>query len=160
MAFRTRYDHFDYVVMPFGLTNAPTIFQHMMNDVFHEYVDDFAVYYIDDIFVFSKNMADHERHVHLVLERLQEVGLYAKLKSVDSINLRYNYWVIFFLEMAFAWTFVSFKPLWIRLPQLLFKMLNDFIGSPNFIANSLQLLHDSDTSYSSNLEGLAFFLGS
>jgi len=25
-------------------------------------------------------MANHERHVHLVLEKLQEVGLYAKLK--------------------------------------------------------------------------------
>jgi hypothetical protein len=34
-----------------------------------------------------------------------------KKKSVDSINLRRNYWVILFLEMAFAWTLVRFKPL-------------------------------------------------
>jgi hypothetical protein len=37
----TRYDHFEYVVMLFGLTNAPVIFQHMMNDVFRDYLDDF-----------------------------------------------------------------------------------------------------------------------
>jgi hypothetical protein len=79
--FRNRYDHFEYVVMPFGLTNAPILFQHMMNDVFHEYLDDFVVYYIDDISIFSKNMVDHERHVHLVLEKLQEVCFYAKLEK-------------------------------------------------------------------------------
>jgi hypothetical protein len=69
MAFRTRYDHFEYVVMPFGLTNVPTIFQHLMNDIFHEYLDDFMVCYIDDILILSKNMEDHERHVCLVLEK-------------------------------------------------------------------------------------------
>jgi len=57
--------------MPFGLTNALVVFQHQMNDVFREYLDDFMVCYIDNIFIFSKNMEDH--HVHLVLEKLQEV---------------------------------------------------------------------------------------
>jgi hypothetical protein len=69
MIVRNHYDHFEYVVMPCGLTNAPIVFQHMINDVFREYLDDFVVYYIDDIFIFSKNMADHEHHVHLVLEK-------------------------------------------------------------------------------------------
>jgi hypothetical protein len=68
--FKTRYDHFEYVVIPFGLTNAHVVFQHMMNDVFREYLDDFVVCYIDDIFIFSKNMANHERHVCLVLKKL------------------------------------------------------------------------------------------
>ncbi len=81
MLFRTRYDHFEYVMMPFGLTNAPVVFQHMMNDVFHEYLEDFVVYYINDILIFSKNMADHEHHAHLVLEKLWEVGLYTKLEK-------------------------------------------------------------------------------
>jgi hypothetical protein len=39
-------------------------------DVFHEYLNDFMVYYIDNILIFSKNMEDHEHHVHLVLEKL------------------------------------------------------------------------------------------
>ncbi len=61
--FRTRYDHFEYVVMPFGIINMLLIFQHLMNDVFHEYLDDFVVCYINE------NMEDHECHVHLVLEK-------------------------------------------------------------------------------------------
>jgi hypothetical protein len=69
MAFKICYGHFEYVVMPFGLTNAPVVFQHMMYDVFREYLDDFMVCYINNILIFSKNMANHERHVCLVLEK-------------------------------------------------------------------------------------------
>jgi hypothetical protein len=73
MALKTCYDHFEYVVMPFGLTNVLVVFQHLMNNVFCEYLDNFMVYSIDDIFIFSKNMEDHECHVCMVLEKLWEV---------------------------------------------------------------------------------------
>ncbi len=56
IAFRTCYGHFEYVVIPFGLTNAFIIYQHLMNDVFQKYLNDFLVCYIDDIFIFSKNL--------------------------------------------------------------------------------------------------------
>jgi hypothetical protein len=70
MMFKMRYGHFEYVVMPFGLTNAPAIFQHLMNDNFCEYLDDFVVCCINDIFILLMNMEDHECHVCLVLEKL------------------------------------------------------------------------------------------
>ena len=54
IAFRTRYRDFEYNVMSFGLTNAPTIFQHLMNDVFHDFLDHFVVVYFNNILVFSK----------------------------------------------------------------------------------------------------------
>jgi hypothetical protein len=66
--FRIHYGHFEYVIMPFGLTSAPVVFQHMMNDVLCEYLDDFVVCYIDDIFIFFKNMVDHECYVCFILE--------------------------------------------------------------------------------------------
>jgi hypothetical protein len=81
MVFIIHYGHFEYVVMPFGLINAPIVFQHMMNDVFHEYLDAFVVCYINDILIFSKNMADYECHVRLVSKKLWEVGIYAKLEK-------------------------------------------------------------------------------
>jgi hypothetical protein len=79
--FRTRYGHFEYNVMPFGLTNAPAVFQHLMNDVFREFLDDFVVCYLDDILVFSQNEEEHIHHVWLVLEKLRTAGLYAKLEK-------------------------------------------------------------------------------
>jgi hypothetical protein len=76
-AFRTRYGHFKYTVMPFSLTNALVVFQPLMNDIFREYMDEFVVVYLDDILIFSKNQEDHDKHVRLVLAKLQEHGLYA-----------------------------------------------------------------------------------
>jgi hypothetical protein len=67
--------------MPFGLTNALAVFQHMMNDVFQEFLDQFVIIYIDDILIFSKNEEEHKEHVRLVLQKLCEMGLYAKLEK-------------------------------------------------------------------------------
>ena len=38
-AFKTRWGLFEYLVMPFGVTNAPAQFMHLMNDVFHDFMD-------------------------------------------------------------------------------------------------------------------------
>jgi hypothetical protein len=56
--------------MPFGLTNTPTISQHLMNDIFQEFLNDFVVCYLDDILIFSKNEKDHQRYVQMVLQKL------------------------------------------------------------------------------------------
>ncbi len=73
---------------------------------------------------------------------------------MDSIYLRWNSWVTLFLEMAFTWTLIRFKPLWIGLPQLLFKMFNVSLGLPIFIGDSL--FHNRDPSYSFDLEDQPF----
>jgi len=51
-AFRTRYGQYEYLVMPFKLKNAPVTFQHFINDVLNDYLDDFVISYINNIFIF------------------------------------------------------------------------------------------------------------
>ena len=80
-AFRCHRGHFEYRVMPFGLTNAPAIFQGMMNSIFSDLLDIFVIVYLDDILVFSDDITNHRNHVSLVLSRLRDNCLYAKLSK-------------------------------------------------------------------------------
>jgi hypothetical protein len=52
-----------------------------MNDIFQEILDDFVICYFDDILTFSKIEKDHETHVQMVLQKLRDAGLYAKLEN-------------------------------------------------------------------------------
>ncbi|WVZ97874.1 hypothetical protein U9M48_043382 [Paspalum notatum var. saurae] len=82
-AFTTKYGLYEYLVMSFGLTNAPAYFMHPMNRVFMDYLDKFIVVFIDDILIYSKSREEHEVHLRLVLQRLREYKLYAKLKKCE-----------------------------------------------------------------------------
>jgi hypothetical protein len=82
-AFSTRYGLYEYLVMSFGLTNAPAYFMYLMNSVFMPELDKFVVVFIDDILVYSRNEEGHAGHLHVVLQRLREHRLYAKLSKCD-----------------------------------------------------------------------------
>jgi len=56
--------------MPFGLTNALSIFQRFVNEIFADLLDVYVLVYLDDILIFSDNMADHKKHVKEVLRHL------------------------------------------------------------------------------------------
>lgn len=77
---------------------------------------DLMVCYIDGIFIFSNNIEEHEWHVWLVLDKLQEVGLYALLKEYEFHQIKVEF-IGYILDMVFTWTFIRFKPLWIKPPN-------------------------------------------
>jgi hypothetical protein len=81
--FRTRYGHYEFLVMSFGLTNALVVFMDTMNRVFHDYLDQFTVVFIDDILVYSKMSEEYEEHLRKILERLKREKLYAKLEKCE-----------------------------------------------------------------------------
>jgi hypothetical protein len=52
---------------------------YLMNKVFMEYLDKFVVVFIDDILVYSRSEEEREEHLRLVLQRIRDHKLYAKL---------------------------------------------------------------------------------
>ncbi|KAI3707652.1 hypothetical protein L6452_26279 [Arctium lappa] len=85
-AFRTRYGHYEFLVMPFGLTNAPTVFMDLMNRVCRPFLEKSVIVFIDDILIYSKDEAEHGRHLRDVLEILRKEKLYAKFSNYDELG--------------------------------------------------------------------------
>ncbi|MBW0487670.1 hypothetical protein O181_027385 [Austropuccinia psidii MF-1] len=77
-AFRTKYGSYEYLVIPFGLINAPASFKNLVNDIFQDLLDVYAVVYLDDIMVFSKSEEEHVTHMFTPLSRLRANNLFAK----------------------------------------------------------------------------------
>ena len=79
--FRTRYGYFEFTVMPFGLMNAPAAFMDLMHRVFHPYLDQFVMVFMDDILIYSQSEREHEDHLRIVLQLLRDHQLYAKFSK-------------------------------------------------------------------------------
>jgi hypothetical protein len=48
-----------------------------------DYLDKFVVVFIDDILIYSQNEEEHVDHLKMVLHRLREHQLYAKLSKCE-----------------------------------------------------------------------------
>jgi len=76
-AFRTRYGHYEY--------SGPGVFMEYKNMIFHPYLDQFVVVFIDDILVYSKSEEEHAEHLRIVLQVLKEKRLFAKLSKCEFL---------------------------------------------------------------------------
>ena len=66
-AFHTCYGQYEFTIVSFGLTNVPSVFIGLMNGVFFMYLDLCVIIFLDDIWIYSKTVEEHEVHLHQVL---------------------------------------------------------------------------------------------
>ncbi|KAI2653584.1 Transposon Tf2-9 polyprotein [Labeo rohita] len=52
-----------------------------MNEVFRKFLHRFVIVYIDDILIYSRNLAEHHQHIQQVLHKLRDHSLYLKLEK-------------------------------------------------------------------------------
>ena len=63
IAFHTKLRLYHWIVMPFGLCNAPATFQSMIDNIFHDLLDNPVIVYLYDILIYAENV---HKHVPLV----------------------------------------------------------------------------------------------
>ena len=90
-ACRTRYGSFEFLVMPFGLCNPGRRSQRSVNNIFHKYLDDFVIIYINDILVYSKTAKEHAEHLEKMFQKLWWNKLYGKGDKCDWGKLRIKF---------------------------------------------------------------------
>ena len=88
-AFVTPFGKYKFLMVPFGLAQAPAYFQLLMNKVLEGL--SYAMTYLDDIIIFSKNEEDHLRHLEEVFCRLRQAGLKTKHSKCDFFKSKIHY---------------------------------------------------------------------
>ncbi|KAL1947388.1 hypothetical protein VTO73DRAFT_14349 [Trametes versicolor] len=73
-------------VMQQGDCNAPSTFQRLMTHVFRERLGKTIHVYLDDIFIFTRTLADHLENVRWVFSRLREQRMFLSAKKVDVLS--------------------------------------------------------------------------
>ena len=90
-AFCTPFGLFAFNRMPFGLSNAPSTFQRLMERMFGDQRHQSLLLYLDDVVVFSTTVDEHVQCLAMVLGRLQQEGLKAKLEKCCFLKKEVNY---------------------------------------------------------------------
>lgn len=62
MAFQTKYGYFEYQIMFFGLSNALASVQGYINKILIGKFDIFMIVYLDDIFIYTKNLGQGHKN--------------------------------------------------------------------------------------------------
>ncbi|KAK3726383.1 hypothetical protein QZH41_005098 [Actinostola sp. cb2023] len=90
-AFTTPMGLFEYTRMPFGLNNSPATFQRLMQNIFRDDLLQILLVYLDDIIVYSSNVAEHLGRLEHVFQKLREHGLKIEPKKCSFFKTKVNY---------------------------------------------------------------------
>lgn len=82
-AFVTPDGQYEYLRMPFGLVNAPSVFQRTINKILASAKVKFAIVYMDDILIPSKDVDQGVSRLKEVLDLLRKGGLTLKLSKCN-----------------------------------------------------------------------------
>ena len=78
--------------MFFGMCNSPATFQAMMDDIFKdEKHEGWVIIYMDNIFVFTKELLDNIRNTRRVVQVLWDNDLYLKPEKCSFWEMKVDY---------------------------------------------------------------------
>jgi len=71
-------------------SNAPATFQHLMTVIFCDHLGRFVYAYLDNLFVYSETIEEHEQHLRTVFEILRKNGFYLEKEKCNLYAVRLN----------------------------------------------------------------------
>ena len=90
-AFICWYSKFQWKHISYGIAHAVSIFLNAMFKLFFEYLDDFLIFYVDDIIVYSKTENEHLVHLRKVFDKFCYAGMKLKPSKCDFFKLYIEY---------------------------------------------------------------------
>ena len=77
--------------MNFDLYETLFSFQNYINNVLHEYLDDFCTTYIDNILIYNENRKEHIRQIRLIFQRFKDINFQINIQkcSFEIIEIKY-----------------------------------------------------------------------
>jgi hypothetical protein len=67
----------------FELCNELITYQHYMNNVFFDYLNDFVSIYINDILIYNESKTKHVKHVKKILQRFRNAELQTNINKCE-----------------------------------------------------------------------------
>ena len=115
------------------MCNSPAMFQSMMDLIFANLVDNcMVIIYMDDIFIFAKNLDDLERNTKKVLQRLRENDLYLKPKKCEFAKTKIKWLGMAIEEGKITMDLGKVKGIQEWPTPTMVKQVQSFLGFGNF----------------------------
>ena len=89
-AFVTPFGKYEFNMVPFALAQAPAYFQALISKVLKG-LHKFAVVYLDDIIIFSKDGEEHSEYLRIIFQRLKKASLKLKRLKCDFMKTQIQY---------------------------------------------------------------------
>ena len=89
-AFVTPFCKYQFEVVSFGLAQAPAYFQQLISMVLQD-CSEFAMAYLDNIIIFSRNECEHLKHIKIIFQKLIDTGLKMKESKCDFFKKEIHY---------------------------------------------------------------------
>lgn len=131
--FSTSEGLFEPTVMFFGLCNFPATFQAMMDDTFHDMINEgWLLIYLDDILISSKTVKEHQEWTQRVLQQLKDNNLFVKPEKCTFEQPQVEFLGFIVRENHLAMDPVKVKGILDWLTPIMLKEAQVFLGFGNF----------------------------
>jgi len=142
-AFKANRELFKPTVMFFGMCNSPTTFQGMMDSIFDDMITGtFIIVYMDDMFIFHKDLKILKENMKIALKRLRDNDLYLKPSKCEFHKTKIEYLGMVIEEGKVSMDILKLKGIqdW-PIPSTV-KQVRGFLGFGNFYRRFIKNFSD------------------